>query len=236
MTWHLAETRDWIERLFGRDQLSLARPCLKSIVDRQDFARYHYQEARALLTLFADAHLADKLLLDVVMGREPEANAAFQTLMIKIGAHSVACVQSLHSIPDVLAHVLYYSLGLNLSCPLVERKVSAWSMQKMLGSERKFFELADSLRSLTHDGLAPHLAALANHSKHRSIVQPLLSEDATGERSQSHELLFSSFIYESRHYPEITVRELLEPEYERSSQVTIAVGKKLNLVLAELAN
>jgi hypothetical protein len=32
------------------------------------------------------------------------------------------------------------------------------------------------------------------------------------------------------------VRELLEPEYERSSQVTIAVGKKLNLVLAELAN
>jgi hypothetical protein len=235
MTWHLSETRALIWRHFGRDQLALARPCLKSVVDRQHFARYHYQEASALLASFAEAHLSDKPLLYAVFGPEAEASSAFETLMVKLGAHTIACVQSVHSIPDILAHVFYYSLGLNFKNPMPERAISAVSVSKLLTPQPQFAELGHALQSLTANGQAPHLAALANHSKHRSIVQPLLNEDATGGRVERHELRFASFAYGSVTYPEVPLRELLEPEYERSSRITITSGEKLNHVLSALA-
>jgi hypothetical protein len=223
-----------VQGRFGRDQLSLARPSLKSVIDRQDFARYHYQEAEALLAEFAEAHLADEPLLYAVFGPNTDAGAAFQNLMVKLGAHTTACVQSVHSIPDILAHVFYYSLGINLKTPIPERSVSASSLCTLLSAQPQFAELGDALRSLTTDGQAAHLAALANHSKHRSIVQPLFNEDATGERTERHELRFSSFVYGSVLYPEVSIRELLEPEYERSSRITVHAGEKLNHVLSAL--
>ncbi len=215
MTWHLSETRELVERRFGRDQLALARPCLKSVVDRQNFAAYHYQEAKALLASFAEAHLADKPLLYAVHGPEADARAAFETTMIKLGAHAIACVQSIHAIPDILAHVFYYSLGVNLTNPMPERAVSASSLYQLLSPQPQFAALGIALRSLTADGQAPHLAALANQSKHRSIVQPLLNEDATGERAERHELRFSSFVYGASVFPG-SASTLLLPRESRS--------------------
>ena len=70
MTWHMSETRHQVERLFGREQLVLAGPSIKSVVDRQDYARYHYQEVRALLSEFASVHLEDRILLDISMAQD----------------------------------------------------------------------------------------------------------------------------------------------------------------------
>jgi hypothetical protein len=230
----MSETRQQVERLFGREQALLARPSIKSVIDRQDYARYHYQEVRALLSEFASVHLQNRILLDVSMAQD-DARLAFETVMTKLGAHLVACVQSVHSIPDILAHVFYYALGLNLQHGLDERAISAASVRKLLDANPRYGELADALRGLTSDGQARHLAALANHSKHRSIVQPMLNEDWTGEREDRHEVRFAPFIYSDVPYPEIAVAALLEPEYARSSQVTIKAGEKLNQVLRDLA-
>ena len=156
--------------------------------------------------------------------------------MIKLGAHLVACVQSIHSIPDILAHLFYYALGLNLQDGLDERAISAASVRRLLDANPRYSELADALRSLVADGQARHLAALANHSKHRSIVQPMLNEDWTGERENRHEIRFAPFTYSEVPYPEIAVAALLEPEYARSSQVTIKAGEKLNQVLQALSS
>ena len=234
MTWHISKTRSLIERAFGPGQVALARPSLKSVVDRQDYARYHYQEAMGLVSSFAAEHLTDRLLLDVALGQD-QSRIAFETLMTKLGAHVIACVQCIHSIPDILAHTFYYSLGLNQQGPLDERAISADSVGRLLGANPKYLDLAASLRSLTSDGQARHVAALANHSKHRSIVQPLLNEDLTGERADRHQVRFASFRYSDVLHPEITVSNLLEPEYARSSQVTIEAGEKLNGVLSALA-
>ena len=232
MTWNVGETRMLIEKAFGRDQLLLARPCLKSVIDRQDHARYHYQEAIALLDAFKQKYLSVRPLLDVVFAKERQDRLAFDTLMTKIGANTIACIQSIHSIADILAHVMYFALGINRANAMKERAVSVNSVYMRLMADERFTELGKALHALATEGQAAHLCALANYGKHRSIVEPLMSEDCTGLRLEKHEVRISSFKYQGAVYPEIAVEQLLEPEYARCSTITVVAGERLNRVLS----
>jgi hypothetical protein len=124
-SWHIEETRQHIARIYGRPQLLLARPSLRSVDDRLAYARIHYQDSRSLLKKYVKRRLTGKSLLMEVHHSE-ESEAEFNLFIRKIGAHVTVSVQSIHAIPDILAHAIYYSLGLNLSAqPLVPRAIRA---------------------------------------------------------------------------------------------------------------
>lgn len=235
MRWNMSLTRRLIEDTFGRDQLTLARPSIKSVSDRLDYARYHYQEAMRLIAEFAQTYLANRSILDVASSNDEAEKSAFEELMTKLGAHTIACVQSVHTLPDILGHMLYFSIGLNRTSVLKEESISAASVGKLLQKNALYSDLAKSLRQLNEEGAFDHLSALANHSKHRSIVQPQLNEDHTGFRNDRHEVRFSLFAYKGRVYPAISVKELLEPEYERCSKLVIRAGSDLNQILEAIA-
>lgn len=235
MTWHIARTRSLIEDAFGRDQLELARPSLKSVVDRQEYARYHYQEAMRLLARFTDEYLMRMPLIAVIWSNDHNDQLAFEELMTQLGAHSIACVQSIHALPDILAHMLYFSLGLNRFAGLKEQNVNATTVTAVLKADSAHVELAHCLDRLTSGDCFNHLAALANHSKHRSIVQPQLNEDLSGLRTDCHEVRFSSFAYKGTAFPEVTIKSLLEPEYARCAELVVGTGEKLNHVLSRIA-
>jgi hypothetical protein len=132
------------------------------VVDRQDYARYHYQEAMGLLSEFSAKHLTKKPLIAVVFGGDNDARWEFETLMTKLGAHTIACIQSIHAIPDIVAHSFYYSLGLNLDTdPLKERTISAKTVEKRLRRDPRFLVLAEVLSELTTQGKSAYLAALS---------------------------------------------------------------------------
>jgi hypothetical protein len=234
MSWHVAHTRSLIERAFDREQLNLARPSIKSVSDRLDYARYHYQEAMRLIAQFASKYLMHQPLLALVFSNDEEERLDFEELMTQLGAHTIACVQSVHTLPDILGNLLYFSLGLNRNSGLKEQNISAAAVEKLLQRNSQYSALADALKQLTDQGSFSHLAALANHSKHRSIVQPQLNEDHTGLRKDRHEVRFSSFTYKGRVYPEVSVKELLGPEYGRCSEIVIQAGRDLNQVLQEI--
>lgn len=236
MTWHVSRTRSLIERVFGREQLNLARPSLKSVADRLDYARYHYQEAMRLATQFSERYLAHQPLIAVVFSNDDEERFAFEELMTQLGAHTIACVQSIHTLPDILGHLFYFSLGLNRLSVLKEQNITAAAVRELLQSQAQYSALADALGQLAGQGSFGHLAALANHSKHRSIVQPQLNEDLTGLREDRHEMRFSSFTYKGTAFPEVSVKALLEPEYARCSQLVVRAGEDLNNVLAAIAH
>ena len=44
--WDMAATRNQIKRLYGHQQLEMAAPALRSVIDRRDYAHYHYHEAK----------------------------------------------------------------------------------------------------------------------------------------------------------------------------------------------
>lgn len=236
MTWDASQTRRLVEKLFGREQLAIARGSIKSIIDRLDYARYHYQEAVRLQKHFCEEHLSDELLIAVAFSSEDKERLAFEVLMMQLGAHTVACVQSIHTLPDILAHVLYLSLGLNngQSTALREQQINADTVDSLLQAFSGHAELRGALRCLTGQGSFNHVAALSNHSKHRSIVQPLLSEDHTGLREERHEVRFAAFTYKGTVYPEVSVSALLSPEYARCSRVVVDAGRNLNVLLEEM--
>ena len=85
--------------------------------------------------------------------------------------------------------------------------------------------------SLCTGGNFTHLAALVNHSKHRSVVQLSLNEDRTGLAPQRHMLKVPRFDHKGTPYPEVSIKDFIEPEYDRCSVLVIEIGNALNAVL-----
>lgn len=56
-TWSLKDTCALVRKAFGTDQERLAKASTRSVVDRQNFARYHFNEARRLQRRFERKYL-----------------------------------------------------------------------------------------------------------------------------------------------------------------------------------
>lgn len=231
--WDIEQTRQDVRRLFGDDQLELASPCLRSVVDRQTYARIHYQDARAKIESYTQTALQDASLFEVTFC-DSEAWVEFNIFIREVGAHLTACVQSIHAVPDILAHAIYYSLGLNRTLgSLKTRDICTAKVLKILKRESQFGPITSLLESLVSTATFAHLTALANQAKHRSIVFPSLNEDLTGNREMRHMVVFPEFVYEDIRYPQVFADNFIATEYERSSQCVINTGIELNAVLQQ---
>jgi len=227
-TWNVAETRKNIEHRFDPSQLALAKPNLDSLSERQFYARYHFQEVLRLLKRFTRVHLSEKPLIIVAYG-EIKDREKFEHFMSKSGAHAVACVQSIHSIPDLLAHAIYFSLGLNLQPrPLRERKVSSTSVIEALGCSAHYQTLKATLGQLCDAPDSKHVAALSNKAKHQGIVKHKLNEDWTGTRMSRHEIRFGAFQHSGASYTEAPIVDLLDPAYNLASKSIVDAGNEIN--------
>jgi hypothetical protein len=90
-----------------------------------------------------------------------------------------------------MANAIYLALGHSLNVgALKERDISVTSVQGKLARFPSHAPIADALSTLCGDVHYKHIAALANKSKHQSLVRPVLIEDFTGTRAQRHELCF----------------------------------------------
>lgn len=230
--WNLDETRRQITRLYGRGQLDLAKGCLRSVDDRMTYAWIHCQDALQLIGSYIDENLKESTLIEAVHFGSEEGSTDFNTFIRKVGAHLVACIQSIHTLPDILAHAIYYSLAINLTeKPIKERGITASSVAKRLSeiSDAKHVRLL--LIEISTGGAFPHLSALANHSKHRSIILPSMNEDWTGLREERHVVMLSAFEYDDTSYGAVSAKEFLIAESGRCFKLVIQVGHALNAVL-----
>lgn len=227
--WHLEETYGLVKAALGRAQEGLVRESTRSVLDRQAFARYHYHEALRLSKSFERTYLTRNLMQDLHGDPTGRVRNAFERYIVKAGAHATAAAQSIHAIPDILAHVIYFAAGQNLGPDtLPERKVALPSVIGRLRRQPAFAPVADLLSTAHSGGRWRHLAALANVSKHRSVVRTSLNEDWTGTRKNQRELHFSHFEREGERFPSISVTSLLGPEFDRLSILIIDLGHQLN--------
>lgn len=235
--WTLPETYSLVQARFGATQEFLARPSIRSVEDRRLFASYHFTEALRLHNAFERNYMQDKgTILDMHRQGAEKTRLAFERLMIKAGAHSLAAVQSLHAIPDTLAHAVYYAAGLNLEAyALAESDISLPKVVGLLRRSTTFSTLSAPLSKVQSGSAWKHLAAVSNMSKHRSVVRSTLSEDWTGSRKNFRELFVSQFERHGVTYQTKSLRDLLEPEYDRLSSAIVEIGNKLNACLRSVA-
>jgi hypothetical protein len=235
-TWDFKETYTLIRSAFGHKQLRLARESMQSVNDRKEFSSYHFSEAMRLSKAFERKHLAGARTLLEIHGKGAERKrVAFEAYIIKAGAHSVAAVQSLHAIPDIFAHAVYFSTGQNLQPDaLSEPDISLPRVSACLKRDKAFAILSKPMESIQSGTGWRHLAAVSNMSKHRSVVRAKYSEDWTGTRPNYRELQVDSFERHGKKYPAKSLRELVEPEYDRLLNQIITIGHELNVCLGNL--
>jgi hypothetical protein len=190
-----------------------------------------------LSKVFERNHLAGvRTMLELHVEGAEKKERAFQAYMVKAGAHSLAAVQSLHAIPDIFAHAVYFAAGQNLQPhAMKDPEISLPGVAACLKKDRRFAVLSAPLRSIQSGSDWSHLAAVSNVSKHRSVVRAAYNEDWTRKRAKVRELLVSAFERHGKPYPAVSLRELLEPEYERLMKTVISIGHELNACLRSAA-
>jgi len=231
--WDLTQTRTLIDELYGKAQLDIARESLNSVVDRQRYAQYHYGEIKSLLKAHLDSELAqNKSVLHVILGGDAERQNELDWCLVKVGANVIACLQSMHSLADILAHAVYYSLGCNRSPGgLSERAVALQSVQRHISGTPDCATVSLLLSSISGEGEFKYLGALVNHSKHRSVIKAGLWADMTQPAPEPYTLKFQPFTYNGTTYERREIWPFLEKEYDRLSMIVVATGHALNDVL-----
>lgn len=230
--WDLNETYALVNAVHGVEHQRLTRESARAVVDRQQFAQYHYRESLRLSKDFEKRYVRNGLLIDLHGPNSEKARAAFETYIVKVGAHVTAGVQSIHAIPDILAHVVYFASGQRIDPGVLsERKLGLPAVVKHLRTIPASRSVADLLSTTQSGGNWHHLAALANTSKHRTVVRTALSEDWTGTRENLRELQLSTFTRGREHFPAVSVRDLLGSEFRRLSGIVVTLGHELNAFL-----
>ena len=230
--WDVARMRRAIERKFGKPQADLAHPCLRSLWDRQFYAWFHYQRAEQTLKRYVRTHLSTKEFVTIAVGADREEWHRFNLVIRKIGADVTACVQSLHALPDILASAVYYSLALNTRfAPKPGRYVNHEFVCDQLKAHPDVGSVVVPLSAATTGVAFKHVAALANQSKHYSIIFPALDADLTGKRAEQYMLSFPGFITKRKRYPQALVSDLLPPVHEQLSRSIVEAGHTITALL-----
>jgi hypothetical protein len=234
-TWDVKATRELIDKLYGNKQSLIARQSINSVLQRRDFARFHYFEAFERW----DEHLEDikdESPINIVLACADEiTNEKRANLMEELAAHVHSCVHSLHTIPDIMGHALYYGLALDSNSPLSERRITAKSVAKILVLDESLTKLGELLESIYLEGSFNYIDALNNHGKHRSIIRPGTWFDLRAKSELPITLEFSEFIYDGVSYKRQQIKPILSQEYERIAASIIYCGIEFSNVLKNRA-
>jgi hypothetical protein len=233
LTWDTGRTLDLLLKLYGKQQWLLATPSLRSIIQRQEYAHIHYHDAVGLVSSYIATKLQDRSLMELSLAGDDDHHEEFYWLMRRAGAYVTALIQSLHAMPDILAHAIYYTLAIDKEPqPLKPRAINAKSVLAKLSSGSDVQAIRDLFAEFFQGGDFAHLDALANTSKHRSIVRPSINEDVAGSRAEKHLFMLDSVEYDGTEYPATAVTDLLQREYDRMFPLILHIGNALNVTLA----
>ncbi|PZT23544.1 hypothetical protein A7X88_15730 [Stenotrophomonas maltophilia] len=225
MKWDLKELRGHVERLFGVEQLRTVNQCLRTIGDRREFSRYHFNEAKDRMEGALQGRETFELTA-ALLGAFDTDDRQFSTAQFQAYAHTVACVQNMHAVVDNMVHFAYYVLGANLdpATRIEKERDITWSKvsKKLVAGPIK-----DGLSALLDDPGFTYLAALSNHSKHRSIVEVSYSVNFESDAVE-HGLRFNPFTYDGVTYPTKWVRPTLIDEYQRQEGLILTIGNAVN--------
>jgi len=235
-SWDVEKTRVLVAQIYGVRQVELIRPCLSSLAERQAYASYHFHEHKDILNRHIDSHLGTKHILELTLPLHTADQWRIDNALTQAAAHVTACLQSLHCLLDTLAHAVCFSTGLNIGPgALTERAIRAHSVKKALENKPEYADVLRSFDEIGSHQIIKHLGALVNHSKHRSVIRPVLNVDLSKPKVQKYELEFPAFTYDGKPFPATNVEQFLEQAYEVLSPKIVKCGNALNSALEKCA-
>lgn len=232
MIWDTQATLDLVQKQFGRKQRDAAYVCVSSVNQRVRYAAFHYATIEAELDAF-QTKLGDRHLFEVSHGADNEQEEHdYYAFMDRVGAHAVACVQSIHALEDLLSAMVYRCLNLDtLGAVLDEHQLSLQKTVTRLGQDPKYAKVMSLLQSLQTDNSFAHVDALSNKAKHSAIVRPWISQDQTGTRADPLLFFFGEFERRGTPYPQVTFKDVLVPALAFVARTRTDIGIELTALL-----
>lgn len=233
MIWDTKQLEDHVRSLYG-DRLSRQlAPSLQSWKWRTGFAQYHYNLAQKEMQVgIGERDSAG--VTDLIWGFEDdEALHTFHVAQKKALANYVACIQSMHALADTFAHVIYFSLALELneSTRIEERNISLHRVEKKLAEVPDADRLHTLVQELKDHPEFKYLNRLTNLAKHRAIVDARYNVPLVDGESGGFQL--PAFSGDGEVYPARALEHVLSPEFRRQNVLQVDIGCELNDILAK---
>lgn len=232
MTWDTQATLNLVEKQFGRQQRDAAYVCVSSVNQRVRYAEFHYFAIDDELQAFK-TKLGDRSLFEVSLGATDEQEEQdYYAFMDRVGAHAVACVQSIHALEDLLSAMTYRCLNLDsVGTTLDEHQLTLQKTVARLGQKASYAKVTSLLQGLQLNQSFAHVDALSNKAKHSAIVRPWISQDQTGKRPDPLVFYFGEFERKGTPYPKVTFKDVLAPALDFAANTRVDVGIELTALL-----
>ncbi len=231
MTWNLKELKNDIETLFGKEQLELLSPCLETIADKNFYVHYHYNEIERLINEeLKEIESENNKLINLIDDTGEEHKKVLLEIR-KACAHIIACLQSLHSIADVLAHVIYFALNMDndTGTKLDSTKIYASSVSGKLNLISGANPIKTVFDSLIKDDGFRYLSAIVNCSNHKNLINTNFWINSDPDKEYSAKSLeFYAFKFKRKNYAQKRVIEFIKNEYSRIDSLVIEIGIEIN--------
>lgn len=236
MSWSIIDLKNNIFEMFDEEQINLVSAPLNSIFENQHFAHYHYVELQRLISLHVDGQKINNDYVRLVLTNNIDVKNQEHEFKIACKANIMAILRNLHCITDLLAHVIYYSLGLNkkgnteLDLKYLSLKKVRDKLNKVQGSN----SLIEELDKFTKHRDYIYLNGLVNHSKHRANITSKLTYELRQTGKEVYRFLFPPFEYDKIKYEKEPVDSFLQNEYGRQSEQIIIIGNKINSLVERM--
>lgn len=193
---------------------------IESLHDRQDYARYHYQE---YLKLSNTNENVESILLAISMENE------FIKRRLAIKANIIACIHNMHIIHDYLGYLIFYTLNLE-----IKRKIDFYKVLDYLKSlkDYRYKTLLSLLFEFTCEDentqFSPfkYLCDISNHSKHKFIIESKATTNFDNRKSNRNSK-FVGFTQRNNAYKEMDIDIFIKKEYEREAKLIIEIENEL---------
>ncbi|MBB1386498.1 hypothetical protein H5119_13265 [Pseudoalteromonas sp. SG45-5] len=225
-TWKTVKLRSHVNEIQKEVLFLEMSRALDSINENMEFCFYHYKEIESLIANHM-ARNADNNYFQLRFTEDESVKNNEYQFTVACKAHIIALIRTLHSLPDLIAHVIYISLGLNLKNETkIGRKqnIDFKVIKRILENKSEYEKLSAKMDELVTCEEYKYFNRLANNIKHKSNIRPNLTYNLKGKGRNIYEFNFDAF----ENYPKRPALAFIENEFKREHDLIVCIGNMLN--------
>lgn len=244
MTWSVKDFEGLVKICYGEEQRERLKRPLSSVSWKLMLAQYHADESKKLYRSYLSEESVEgtveelvQVVGQVLMAASGSVEAdKFKEARILSEAHLIAYAQSLHSIADILAQVIY--LGINLESKLTEpipadnRKL--YNVNEGMRKEKIALGVVKAVDAFKQSPKFLYLQAYVNTTKHYSLVD-VTHQISLKSSIPRYGIQILPFEYKGHSFPKKWAYDFVVQDFKAIRESIICVGNELNRFLRSVA-
>lgn len=227
-TWKASEFPSLVSIRHGASHMKSAGAAHASVGWKALMADYHADEAVKLELEHSPDVVAATHNMLLSTANQSEAGP-YRLALFRAEAHIIACAQSLHSLGDIMANVVFTASGLATE-KLNERDRTLHQVTKLLGGVPGMEQMVQPLRVLHQHRDFCYVQGFVNITKHRSLVRTYPRVSFMPEARQG--LMIDAFEYDGELFEERWASELYLGSRVEVIKAVVRCGIAVNRWLA----